>query len=355
MKILHTLARLFSIVFSLILLETSCGGGGGGSAPITPPVAPGGSSNQGTTATSPAANFYMIGGEIRPNNLAIFPANATGGPPPVLDSLAGCGVFFDEMRGIFVDTSGKIYLTGIFDVQSAGGVSILGPLQNGKLSQIGTITGPHTGLGTLPGGVAVDASGKIYVAPDGNLNAINIYAPGALGDAAPIATISGPHTQLSGPIDVKLDAQGNVYASNSGSITEYAAGATGDAAPIATIAGPNTGLGGGELAIDTKGRIFTTNLFQNGLNGFDWGYFPAGANGNVAPVQTFKDPCQFCGSTGIAVDGAGTVYTDAEFTDGTFVFRYPMASDGSYSNSNVVTINTTAETLFLSTAQIAVH
>jgi sugar lactone lactonase YvrE len=208
----------------------------------------------------------------------------------------------------------------------------------------------------VPGGVAVDASGKIYVAANAfGTNAILIYAPAATGDVAPIATISGPHTQLSGPVDVKLDARGNIYASNSGSITEYAAGSTGDATPIATITGPNTGLGGGELAIDTKGRVFTTSLFPNGLSTLDWGYFAAGANGNVAPVQTFKDPCQFCGSTGIAVDGAGTVYTDAEFTDGTFVFRYPVSADGTYSSSNVVTVNTSADTFFLSTAQIAVH
>jgi hypothetical protein len=253
-----------------------------------------------------------------------------------------------ENRTRLCDPSGKIYLTGSLPDQPIGGVAILGPLINGHLSQIGTITGPHTGLGREPTGVAVDASGKIYVAA--GFNTITIYAPGASGDVSPIATISGPHTQLAGPFDVKLDTQGNIYALNSGSITKYAAGATGDATPIATIAGPNTGLGGGELAIDTKGRIFTTSI-----NGLDWGYFAAGANGNVAPVQTFKDPCEFCASTGIAVDGAGTVYTDAEFTDGTFVFRFPMASDGTYSSSNVVIVNTTAVVPWLSTAHIAVH
>jgi hypothetical protein len=349
------LARLFAILFLTVILETSCGGGGG-SSPITLPIIPGGSNNLGTATTSPAVNFYVLGGAQRPNDFAIFPANATSTTKPILHSLAGCGVFFDEMNGIFVDTSGNIYLTGTFLEQSIGGVAVLGPLHDGQLSQIGTITGPHTGLGSFPRGVAVDTSGKIYVANGFDVNAITIYAAGASGDASPIATISGPHTHLDGPLDVKLDAQGNIYVANGNghSITKYNAGATGDATPIATIAGLNTEFGTpSQLAIDAKGRIFAT-----GFNGFDWGYFAAGANGNVAPVQTFKDPCEFCGSTGIAVDEAGTVYTSAQFTDGAFVFRFPLAPDGTYSSSTatLININGSSSPLFwLNTAQIAVH
>jgi hypothetical protein len=341
-----TLARLFAIIFAIAVAETSCGGGG--SNVTTPPLQAGGSNNQLTTTNSPASNFYVLGGSSGTDHLAIFAANDTSTIPIVNLNLGSCGLT-GQAQGVFVDTSGKVYVVGSFF--SAGAVIIFSPLHNGQITQIATITGSQTGLSDEPRGVAVDASGKIYVA-NGLVNTITIYAPGASGDALPIASISGPHTQLNEPFDVKLDAQGNIYVANTNghSITKYVAGATGDATPIATIAGPNSELGSPTaLALDAKGRLFVVG-FSDSLG---WGYFAAGADGNVAPAQTIKPPVG--GSTGIAVDGADTVYTVAEFTDGSNVFRYPVAPDGMYSNSNVSGDNIAAETFFINTAQIAVH
>lgn len=342
-----TLARRLALICALVLVGTSCGGGGNSNV-ATPPLQAGGANNQVTTRTAPASNFYVLGGGTGIDHLAIFAASDTSGKPIVSADFGPCGITGD-VPGVFVDSAGNVYVVGEFFV--TGAVIVFGPLRNGSISQTAAIKGPHTGLSDVPHGVAVDTSGKIYVA-NTSLNTITIYAPGASGDVSPIASIAGPHTQLNGPADVKLDAGGNIYVANlnGASITKYAAGATGDATPIATIAGANTELAfPTTLALDAKGRLFVLG-FSDELG---WGYFAAGASGNVAPVQTIKPPMG--GSTGIAVDGADTVYIATEFTDGSSVFRFPAAPDGTYSGSNFSEDPIGGFTRFLTTAQIAVH
>ena len=58
-----------------------------------------------------------------------------------------------------------------------------------------TIAGDNTGLSSLgPGGIAVDAAGRIYAASSAGTDAIFVYAPGATGNAAP-ATTHNPRQQ----------------------------------------------------------------------------------------------------------------------------------------------------------------
>jgi DNA-binding beta-propeller fold protein YncE len=69
-------------------------------------------------------------------------------------------------------------------------------------------------------------------------------------NVAPIRTIEGHKTQMHDPRGIALDASGNIYVTNQccsrkqTSATIYAAGARGNAAPINIISGPNTGLNG---------------------------------------------------------------------------------------------------------------
>jgi hypothetical protein len=66
-------------------------------------------------------------------------------------------------------------------------------------------------------------------------------------NVAPIRTIEGHKTQMHDPRGIALDASGNIYVTNQccsrkqTSATIYAAGARGNAAPINIISGPNTG------------------------------------------------------------------------------------------------------------------
>lgn len=97
------------------------------------------------------------------------------------------------------------------------------------------ISGSNTGL-VNPAGVALDASGNIYVADAGNAS-IREFAKGATGNVAPLRVISGAATLLQVPLDVRVDATGLIYVSDSGAqkIFVFAAGATGNVAPTITL------------------------------------------------------------------------------------------------------------------------
>ena len=112
---------------------------------------------------------------------------------------------------------------------------------NGNVAPAATITGSNTGL-NFPYSVAVDASGKIYVA---NLGGNNVEAfaanPSGTLNETPLATISGTNTGLNLPQGIALDASGKIYAGNTGnsSLTVYPANPSGtlNETPLATISG----------------------------------------------------------------------------------------------------------------------
>lgn len=126
-----------------------------------------------------------------------------------------------------------------------------------NIAPISTITGGTTGI-KQPTGIALDASGNIYVSDQASnvcgttCPAILIFpASAAAGgySGAPLKFIAGPaNTKLFAPTDVKVDGSGNIYvadstASGAGVIYVYAAGSTGDVAPSKTLTSPGTVIG----------------------------------------------------------------------------------------------------------------
>src|SRR5262247_4012969 len=57
---------------------------------------------------------------------------------------------------------------------------------------------------------------SLYVT-DAPTNSITVYAASAIGDATPSATISGASTGLNGPFGVAVDGTGKIYVANSNS------------------------------------------------------------------------------------------------------------------------------------------
>jgi DNA-binding beta-propeller fold protein YncE len=63
-------------------------------------------------------------------------------------------------------------------------------------------------------GLARDASGRTYVANHGN-NTVTVYAANANGNVPPLAVIGGSNTGLDQPGGIALDATGKIYVLNS--------------------------------------------------------------------------------------------------------------------------------------------
>jgi hypothetical protein len=176
-----------------------------------------------------------------PPAIRVFAPGASGNVAPIR-TITGSNTGIVDPRGLMVDGSGNLYVAdwGAPPTSSAS-VLVFAPVASGNATPNATIAGNKTELAT-PGGLALDASGRLYVA-DNTFNHVLIFAPAASGNVAPSDSIvtSNP---LAGNGDVIFDASGQLYVANTGDhkILVFAAAASGNATPTATIAGSNTGL-----------------------------------------------------------------------------------------------------------------
>jgi sugar lactone lactonase YvrE len=188
-----------------------------------------------------------------------------------------------------------------------------------------------------PTGIAVDASGNLYIADFGNDRIRKMSTAGVITTVAGNGTYAfsgdgGPATSaaLWAPSAVAVDAAGNLYiadglnyrvrkVSTSGTITTVAgngtAGFLGDNGP-ATSAEFNWNAGGAALAVDSTGNIYIVDQNNKRIRKVDTTgvittFVGGGTTTNIlgqgqpaAPATsvTFQPSC-------VAVDTAGNVYT----------------------------------------------
>jgi sugar lactone lactonase YvrE len=191
-------------------------------------------------------------------------------------------------------------------VSSGNSVTEYAQGATGDAAPLATISGSSTGIDG-PFGIAVDASGDLFVA-DYASNSVTEYAPGATGNIAPAATISGSSTGIDGPLGLALDASGDLFVANflGNSVTEYAPGANGNIAPVATISGASTGIDGSPtgIAVDASGNLFVASQGNNSVT-----EYAPGANGDVAPVTDITGCCTMLHDPiGMAVDASGDTF-----------------------------------------------
>jgi hypothetical protein len=214
--------------------------------------------------------------------------------------------------GIAVDASGKIYVTSSDD----SSIIVYPANPRGAINgtPLATIKGSNTGL-ERPGGIALDASGNIYVTNSltlpGNVivGSINVYPANPVGvlNEAPLATISGSNTGLNpGPSGIALDSSGKIYAvSDSGMLNVFAGHPSGalNEAPLATYA--DVGYESSGVAVDAKGTIYATSASGGSGGHIDIIYAAnqAGASGSEAPELSGNIT-----ASGVALDASGKIY-----------------------------------------------
>jgi sugar lactone lactonase YvrE len=194
-----------------------------------------------------------------------------------LATITGSNTGLADPEGLAVDATGRIYV--VANSASNYSVTVYAANPSGTLNEapLATITGSNTGL-NVPAGVALDSSGRIYVTNDdigGNAQSVTVYPANPSGtlNEAPLATITGGATGLTDPIGITVDASGKIYVANeAGSVFVYAAipggGGTLDEAPLATIAGPSTTLREPlDVAVGSNGDVYVTDFTGSGGNG----------------------------------------------------------------------------------------
>jgi len=254
--------------------------------------------------------------------------------------------------GIVLDPSGNVYVCDIGLATGIASVFIYPPLGSsiGLLNEspTATISGTNTLLG-FPWGIALDSSRNIYVAS--NSGGLTVYSPvgsstGLLNEV-PIADINGSNTGLDGPNGVALDSGGKVYLADGGadSVFVYPAGSNGNVAPIATInTSVVTGLSNATgIALDSGGNIYLSergNPYYPCCPPPSVLVYPAGSNGNAAPIATISGrKTRLKHPDGIAIDSVGKIYV----ADARKVLVYRAGSNGDAAPIAVIGLSKTGK------------
>ncbi len=223
--------------------------------------------------------------------------------------------------GVAVDGAGNVYFSGRDKIQK-----ITPDRTVTTLAGSGS-PGSADGAGTSasfrgPNGLAVDSSGNVYVADRGNNTIRKITSSGIVttlaGSASPgSADGTGTAASFNSPAGVALDASGNLYVADSGNNKIRKITFPGSTEPcvsdLTTLC-----LSGGRFKVTTQ---WATATGQSGsgqavaLAGGDTGYFTFFDPGNVEVVVKVLDGCSSNGSFWIFAGGLTDVSVVMTVTD----------------------------------------
>ncbi len=212
-----------------------------------------------------------------------------GGLAPGNQNGTGIAATFYKPVGVAADTSGNIYVADqnnnvIRKITSSGVVTTLA----GGGSVGGSTSGHANGTGTAatfnqPAGVAVDASGNVYVADLNNHLIRKITSTGVVttlagvGGASGHADGTGTAATFNAPTELAVDASGNVYVADTrnhlirkitsaGVVTTLAGG--GSAGGVASGHADGTGTAAtffypSGITLDSSGNLYVTDSGNN--------------------------------------------------------------------------------------------
>jgi len=291
-------------------------------------------------AADSAGNLYVAdtsGNSIRKISSTGVVTTLAGGLAAGSTDGIGTAARFWEPRGIAVDSAGTVYVADYMNhtvrrITPAGVVTTLA-------GTVGT-PGSANGTGTAASfrglaGLAVDATGTVYVADSGNNTIRMITASGTVtalaGQAGSSGGTDGSGTgaRFSEPRGIAVDGAGNVYVADfnghairkvtaAGVVTTLAGSAGVPGSTDATASAARFYAPSG-LAVDSAGNVFVADMSNNtirritstgvvttlaGLAGRS-----SSADGTGAAAR-FEDPYT------VAVDGSGNAYV-ADATDHT--------------------------------------
>lgn len=235
--------------------------------------------------------------------------------------------------GVAADTAGNLYITesGNLRVRRIASDGTIATLVGGAINDGSKAV---SGLLAQPSAVATDAAGNIYIA-DTNNNRVRMVSPGGVISTVAGTGVSGfsgdgqaaTSAQLNAPQGVAIDASGNLYIADTanyrvrvvsgGMISTFAgngrAGFGGDTGPAvaAQLSSPEG------LAVDASGNLYIADYSNNRVRMVDTsgnivtiaGTGTAGYSGDGAAATSAR----LYGPDAVAVDAAGDIYIADHF------------------------------------------
>ncbi|HEY3857743.1 MAG TPA: hypothetical protein VGO67_25445 [Verrucomicrobiae bacterium] len=249
-------------------------------------------------------------------------------PAGVVTTLAG-STLFDAPSGVTVDGSGNVYVADtdndtIRKITPAGTVTVFA----GSANAFGNFDGKgKAALFDEPLGMAVDASGNIFVADSLNYEIRMVTSAAVvttLAGSGPVfgnADGTGSAARFDSPYGVAVDTNGNVYVADTlnqtirkitpeGAVTTLA----GLAATIGSADGTNSTARFYDpfaVAVDSSGNVYVTDNGNNTIRKITSAGVVttlAGLAGSPGSADGTNSTARFNDSSGLAVDGSGNVY-----------------------------------------------
>lgn len=244
------------------------------------------------------------------------------------DGIAGSSRFSGP-RGVAVDTSGQIYVADTFNhtirkISPGGAVSTWAGAAGSPGSSDGA--GANARFNS-PAGLAVDNAGNVYVADMMNHTIRKITADGVVSTLAGSAGTSGSadgagsNARFQEPVGVAVDASGNLYVADSGNSTIRKITAGGIVSTFAGSPG-ETGHSDGSatdarfdgpygVAVDVVGNVYVADTFNHTIRRITAGGSVSTFAGQATQSGSgdgFGGSAAFSGPAAVAVASDGSLY-----------------------------------------------
>jgi sugar lactone lactonase YvrE len=287
--------------------------------------------NSGGSITSGAATLALVTPPATSSYASPYAITTLAGTAGSYGTATGTGAAarFTSPVGSAVDSSGNVYVTDagsgtVLKITPAGVVTVLA----GTAGVYGSANG--TGAAAqfvLPFGSAVDSAGNVYVSDYGSSTVRKITAAGVVTTLAGTAGVygsadgTGAAVQFDNPAGVAVDASGNVYVADSYNDTIRkitAAGVSSTLAGTAGVFGSANGTGAAAqfnfpvaVAVDASGNVYVADAFNNTIRKVTSAGVVttlAGTAGVTGSADGTGAAAQFSLPQGVAVDAAGNLY-----------------------------------------------
>ncbi len=271
------------------------------------------------------AGYVSCGASCCADNVLELVAGGLGGSGN--SDGTGFAVRFNGPWGVAFDATGNLYITDTLN-QRIRKMSV-----NGAVTTLaGSVQGSADGTGTAaqfyqPNGIAVDASGNLYVADSINYTIRKITPTGVVSTLAGSARVlgttdgTGSAARFNTPYGVVVDASGNAFVTDAANHTVRKVTSSG---VVTTLAGSAGGSGTSDgtgsaarffgptgLAIDASGNLYVADSNNNivrKLTSSGVVTTLAGSPGVAGTSDGTGTAAQFNGPIGIGLDPMGNMY-----------------------------------------------
>jgi len=282
-------------------------------------------SNPRAIAVDPSGNLYVA--DTNNNlirkidssaNVSTF-AGETNGAVNGQASVARFSTQGNNIGGLSADAAGNVYVADtqnhlIRKITPAGVVSTLAG--SGTAGSADNATGTLASFNT-PRGIAVDASGVVYVADSGNNLIRKITAAGEVttlagsGSPGSANNATGTLASFDNPFGIAVDVAGNVYVADAANASIRKITAAGE---VTTLAGASFSYPTG-VAVDAAGNVYVADNGGDSISKVTSAgvVTPLAGSGTSASVDGTGAAASFSLPVGIVIDATGNLYvTEAD-------------------------------------------